>query len=117
MLKHILIAALLFGAFVGATHAGDFRDAHHLAASMSHHDGHHAHEHGAHHSDHEPDRDHDHSNCCLHAHVHCCAAPLILTSYLQVAPSTKALPWHRRKGAVPLGQIGQPPDRPPRASV
>jgi hypothetical protein len=119
MLKHILIMALLVGALIGAAHAGDLmRDGHHLGAAMSHGDGgHHAHGHGTHRSDHEPDRDHDHSSCCLHAHVHCCAAPLILSTYLQGAPSTKALPWHRREGAVPLGQIGQPPDRPPRASV
>lgn len=127
IVKRILIATLFAVAMLGGGElpilpAPQFAEAH---AFVHEHmgDAAHTHEHATDKAAHDagdqgdqqsPGADHT----CTHVHAHCCAATAILVSASMPAPLTAAGQLRLdRYGAIPYGQLSNPPLRPPRLIV
>lgn len=128
LVKKILIAVLFAVAILGGSelpilHAPQFAEAHafvheHMDDALG--DQRHMaqiaddHEHGVadpNDGTREPGNDHG----CTHVHAHCCSATAILMTVATTPPATSMGQLRiERNGAIPYGQLSNPPLRPPR---
>lgn len=128
LVKKILIVVLFAVAILGGSelpilHAPQFAEAHafvhqHMDGALKDHRhdaaqaaSDHAHAADQTDGDREPGSDHG----CTHVHAHCCSATAILMTFATAPPATAAGQLRvERNGAIPYGQLSNPPLRPPR---
>lgn len=128
VIKRILIGTLFAVAMLGGgelpiLHAPQFAEAHAFVhehvMDAAQADQHAAADHATHDtSDHGDDQSPGSDHTCTHVHAHCCAATAILVAANVPAPSGATTQRRfERNGAIPYGQLSNPPLRPPRLAI
>jgi hypothetical protein len=127
VIKRILIGTMFAVAMLGGgelpiLHAPQFAEAHaFMHAHMLHEhvaDAGHAADHATHDHGDSHDQSPGSDRGCTHVHAHCCASTAILVAATMPTPApATGLRRLERRGAVPYGQLSNPPLRPPRRAV